>query len=206
MVLYFSVSKFQGGDMRFVKKIAIALILSFVGANGDGLVPTSGFFNQQKVNNSQISGCKPKLFDLNPKNDINTSKCQTTQLKSPFFGQIKKGLDEGSVDLEWFLKNYQNLPKDIAIVDVRDSDERESGFVPDSIHISLYETNTKDFIQKMPKNYVIFCCSSGSRAMEAWQKSRKLGFEKTLYLDAVIECKADKCEFIPNDPLDPTDW
>jgi len=121
-------------------------------------------------------------------------------------GPVKKGLDEGSVDGEWFLKNYKNLPKGVTIVDVRRSDERAAGFVPGSLHISLEENDNKTFLSKLPDTYVIFHCSAGGRALEAQGKAKKGGFTKGVYIDAGVKCQGSDCTFTPNEPLDPSDW
>ena len=129
-----------------------------------------------------------------------------TKLSVPFMGPVKKGLDEGSVDGEWFLKNYKNLPKGVTIVDVRRSDERAAGFVPGSLHISLEENDNKTFLSKLPDTYVIFHCSAGGRALEAQGKAKKGGFTKGVYIDAGVKCQGSDCTITPNEPLDPSDW
>lgn len=131
---------------------------------------------------------------------------EITKLSKPFMGPIKKGLDKGSVDAEWFLQNFKNLPKGVKIIDVRRSDERAIGALPGSLHISLEENDDKSFLTKLPDTYVIFHCAAGGRAMEAQQKAQKAGFTKGVYIDARVKCKSNECEFTPNEPLDPTDW
>ncbi|MBE3022143.1 rhodanese-like domain-containing protein [Campylobacter sp. 7477a] len=129
-----------------------------------------------------------------------------TKLSTPFMGPIKKGLDMGSVDGEWFLANYKKLPAGVTIVDVRRSDERATGFVPGSLHISIEENDEKTFLSKLPDTYVIFHCAAGGRALEAQSKAKKGGFTKGVYIDAAVKCKGSECTFTPNEPLDPSDW
>ncbi|WP_170000019.1 rhodanese-like domain-containing protein [Campylobacter sp. RM9328] len=129
-----------------------------------------------------------------------------TKLSTPFMGPIKKGLDIGSVDGEWFLANYKKLPAGVTIVDVRRSDERATGFVPGSLHISIEENDEKTFLSKLPDTYVIFHCAAGGRALEAQSKAKKGGFTKGVYIDAAVKCKGSECTFTPNEPLDPSDW
>ncbi|MBE2983845.1 rhodanese-like domain-containing protein [Campylobacter sp. RM9344] len=128
------------------------------------------------------------------------------KLSTPFMGPIKKGLDIGSVDGEWFLANYKKLPAGVTIVDVRRSDERATGFVPGSLHISIEENDEKTFLSKLPDTYVIFHCAAGGRALEAQSKAKKGGFTKGVYIDAAVKCKGSECTFTPNEPLDPSDW
>lgn len=128
---------------------------------------------------------------------------------SPFLGLIRKGGDEGSVDGKWFLKNYQHLPKDVIIIDVRGSDERKEGFIKGSKHISLEENKPKEFLSKLPKTgYMIFHCAAGGRSIEAYEllKDEKFKGATAVYLDANIKCKGNDCEIKPNEPLDPVAW
>ena len=105
------------------------------------------------------------------------------------------------------MQNYKNLPKDVKLIDVRKSDERKDGFISDSTNVSVEENEVTTFISKLPeKSYVIFYCSGGSRSLEAWQKAKKAGFDKAVYFDATVKCKANECELKPNETLDPTDW
>lgn len=141
------------------------------------------------------------------KNSVSSvTKNAVVSLSKPFLGPIKKGLGEGTVDPEWFLANYSHPPKDVTIIDVRKSDERANGFLPHAMHISVEENDVKSFAAKLPKTYVIFHCSAGSRALEAWQKAKKAGFTKAVYIDASFKCDGSDCKFTPNEPLDPTDW
>lgn len=145
------------------------------------------------------------------KQDIKIAKQSSKSTKtSPFLGPIKKGGDEGSVDGEWFLKNYQNLPKNVTIIDVRGTDERKVGFIENSIHVSIEENKPKAFISKLPKTgYMIFHCSAGGRSIEAYEliKNEKFsGLDRAVYLDANIKCKGNQCNIEPNEPLDPIIW
>ncbi|MCR4942015.1 MAG: rhodanese-like domain-containing protein [Campylobacter sp.] len=134
------------------------------------------------------------------------SKNEPKAPKNPFLGPIKKGLDEGTVDPQWFLQNYKNLPKDVSIVDVRKSSERGGGYLPFALNVSVEENDVESFAKKLPKGYVIFHCTAGSRALEAYQKAKKAGLKNTVYLDAAAKCVKDECEFTPNEALDPVDW
>ncbi len=128
--------------------------------------------------------------------------------KSRFFGPIQKGGDEGTVDGEWFLKNYKNLPENVQMVDVRGSSERKEGFIKGSIHVSIEENKPKEFISKLPTDgYIIFHCSAGGRSIEAHELTKDENFKgKAVYLDANIKCVGNDCEIKPNEPLDPSDW
>jgi len=129
------------------------------------------------------------------------------ELSKPFMGPVKKGLDVGSADGEWFNEVYKNLPKDVTIVDVRRADEREAGFVPGAVHASIEENSTEVFLAKLPKDgYIIFHCAAGGRAMEAQAKAKEGGFDNAVYLDAGVKCKGNECTFTINEPLDPSDW
>ena len=130
--------------------------------------------------------------------------------KDPFLGPIKKGGDVGSIDGQWFLANYKNLPENVTIVDVRGKSERAEGFIKGSKHVSFEENKPSDFISKLPKEgYIIFHCAAGGRSMEARDlvKAQKFeGANRTVYLDAAIKCSGNECKIEPNEPLDPMPW
>ncbi len=129
------------------------------------------------------------------------------KLTEPFMGPVKKGLDKGSVDGEWFNANYKTFPSEIAIVDVRKTDELKRGKLPNVVHASIEENSTEEFLAKLPKDkYIIFHCGAGGRAMEAQSKAKDAGFDKAVYLDANVKCSGDECQFEINDALDPSDW
>ncbi|MBN2963820.1 rhodanese-like domain-containing protein [Sulfurospirillum sp. T05] len=128
-------------------------------------------------------------------------------LSKPFLGPVKKGLDEGSVDGQWFLEVYKNLPADVTVVDARRSDERAAGAILGTVHVSLEENSTEEFLAKLPKKgYIIFHCAAGGRAMEAQMKAKNAGMTNAVFLDAGIKCAGSDCKITPNDPLDPMDW
>jgi rhodanese-related sulfurtransferase len=128
-------------------------------------------------------------------------------LSKPFMGPVKKGLDAGSVDGQWFLEMYKNLPAGITVVDARKASERAVGAIPGTLHVSLEENTTEEFLAKLPKDgYIIFHCAAGGRAMEAQMKAKNAGMTNAVFLDAGIKCQGSNCTITPNDPLDPTDW
>jgi len=128
-------------------------------------------------------------------------------LSKPFMGPVKKGLDAGSVDGQWFLEVHKNLPAGVTIVDARRSDERAAGALPGSLHVSLEENTTEQFLAKLPKEgYIIFHCAAGGRAMEAQMKAKNAGMNNAVFLDAGIKCAGSECKITPNEALDPTDW
>ena len=85
-----------------------------------------------------------------------TNKNALTALSKPFLGPIKKGLDEGTIDPQWFLENYKNLPKDVVIIDVRKKSEHEKGAVPNSQNISFEENSAKDFLKNFQKTATLY--------------------------------------------------
>lgn len=135
---------------------------------------------------------------------------QTNKINNGFYGPIKKGQDVGTVDGDWFIKNYKKLPKTVAIVDVRKKAERKSGFIKGSKHVSVEENKIDSFIKKLPKNkYIVFYCGAGARSMEARDALIEKKFKnahKIFYLDASVKCKKRNCTITPNEPLDPVKW
>jgi len=95
----------------------------------------------------------------------------------------------------------------VTIVDARRSDERAAGALPGSLHVSLEENTTEQFLAKLPKEgYIIFHCAAGGRAMEAQMKAKNAGMNNAVFLDAGIKCAGSECKITPNEALDPTDW
>ncbi len=158
------------------------------------------------TNVSNYSAGMPGWKKLHP--TTSKSSIKPKAKKARFFGPIKKGQDEGSVDGEWFLKNYTHLPKNVTLVDVRGSSERKAGFIKGSKHVSLEENKEKAFISKLPKKgYIIFHCAAGGRSMEALERVNDSKLKgRAVYLDANIKCKGNDCKIEPNEALDPTDW
>ena len=146
---------------------------------------------------------KAKLKTTKAVCDTNATKPKTG-LTNPTFGSLRKGLDVGSVDGEWFKENYATL-KDVKIIDVRTKDEVQKGMLKGATNISIEENSAEDFVKALPDDYIAFYCGSGARAMEAYQKASKAG-KKALYLDAAVKCENDACTIAPNEPLEPSDW
>jgi rhodanese-related sulfurtransferase len=116
---------------------------------------------------------------------------------------IKPGVDEGTVDGEWFKENMTNLPN-VQIVDVRSAGEHATGALPGAINIEAGAMSAADFVAKLPADkVVIFHCASGGRAMEAQAKAIEGGADasKVYYFDANINCASGKCEIEVNEPL-----
>jgi hydroxyacylglutathione hydrolase len=127
--------------------------------------------------------------------------------KDVFVDGVKAGLDEGTVDGEWYkaLILGGKVPANIAIIDVRNSEEYASGHMKGAINIQAGKISAAEFAAKLPKGKVsIFYCGSGARAMEAYVKLKdaKLDVSKVMYFDANIKCDAkNKCEIKVNEPL-----
>lgn len=153
---------------------------------------TDGYKTWQKIKNKELN------------------KIPSKKIFEPYIGGIKKGKDVGTVDSEWFLKNYKKLPPNTTLIDVRERSERLKGFINGSKQISVGENLPKDFIAKLPKDrYIIFYCERGNRSYDAYQAIQDSGLSwahKVLYLDAIVKCKKSKCTIKPNEPTNPTIW
>jgi len=117
---------------------------------------------------------------------------------------VMLGVDEGTVDGEWFKAQLDNLPANIQIVDVRTPEEFKTGALPRAINIEAGELKAKEFVSMLPKDKtIVFNCSAGARSMEAWDKAKDGGADmsKIYYFDANIECEGGKCKIEVNGPL-----
>ncbi|RLA76247.1 MAG: sulfurtransferase [Epsilonproteobacteria bacterium] len=116
---------------------------------------------------------------------------------------IKLGEDEGTVDGEWFKANMNNLPN-VTIVDVRGPSDFKVGHLPGAINIEAEKFKAKELHAKLPKGKaIVFSCSSGGRALEAWMKldDAKFDVTKIFIFDANLDCKGTTCKIEVNEPL-----
>lgn len=123
-----------------------------------------------------------------------------------FLDGVKLGLDEGTVDGEWYKAAILSgkLPSNVAVVDVRTPSEFKSGHLPGAINVEAGELKADAFLAKLPAGKVIvFSCATGGRAMEAWMKLNKSKLAgKALFFDANLKCGAEgKCDLKVNEPL-----
>lgn len=122
-----------------------------------------------------------------------------------FLDGVKLGLDEGTVDGEWYKTAILSgkLPANVAVVDVRTPAEYKSGHLPGAINIEPGDLKADAFLAKLPQGkIVVFSCATGGRAMEAWMKLNKAKLAgKALFFDANLKCGADKCDIKVNEPL-----
>jgi hydroxyacylglutathione hydrolase len=127
--------------------------------------------------------------------------------KDVFVDGVKAGVDEGTVDGEWYkaLILGGKVPANIAIIDVRNAEEYAAGHIKGAINVQAGKISAAEIAAKLPKGKVsIFYCGSGARAMEAYVKLKdaKLDVSKVMYFDANIKCDAkNKCEIKVNEPL-----
>ena len=131
----------------------------------------------------------------------------TNGKKDAFVEGIKLGEDEGTVDGEWYkaLIMSDQIPANVAIVDVRTAGEFEMGHIKGAINIEAGKLKVTEFAAKFPKGKVVILnCSAGSRSMEAFLKLKdaKVDVSKIFYFDATIKCdQSGNCEIKVNEPL-----
>ena len=120
---------------------------------------------------------------------------------------LKKGEDTGTVDGEWFVKNYKSFPKTVHLVNVMSPEEFEVGHISGSININAETIKPKELLDALPKTgEIVFYCGTGVRATEAWsilaEEIKYKDVYRVFYLDANIECnKNNACSIEPNEPL-----
>jgi rhodanese-related sulfurtransferase len=118
---------------------------------------------------------------------------------------LKLGSDEGSVDGEWLKKLIlDKVPAYIQIVDVTPANEFNTGHIKGAINIEAGKFSANELFEKLPKNKtIVFNCTTGGRAIEAWSKLKDAKFDMSeiYYLDANISCKDNNCKIDVNEPL-----
>ncbi len=140
----------------------------------------------------------------------NAKKAVSTTVASPktvFVDGVKVGVDEGTIDGEWFntLIQSDKVPANISLIDVRSGVDFAAGHMKGSINIPAGNLSAADLAAKLAKDkVVIFVCGSGARAMEAYIKLKdgKQDVSKVMYFDANISCSKDNtCTIEVNEPL-----
>ena len=121
-------------------------------------------------------------------------------------GVIEQGYDKGTVDGEWFVKNYKKFPKSVTLVDVRAPEDFKKGTITGAINIQAEKMKPVAFAKAIPQSGdVIFFCGTGTRAMEAvdfLKEAKSSRVDNAFYLDANIDCdKSNNCKIKPNSPL-----
>ncbi|MEJ2154881.1 MAG: rhodanese-like domain-containing protein [Desulfobacteraceae bacterium] len=106
--------------------------------------------------------------------------------------QVKKGEEEGSIDIDTFKKIMAENPTDILLIDVRDKDEFQTGSLRTAINIPVDELEGK--IKSLPTDRpVIFICGTGARSGESFYMVQDLrpGMKNVYYLDAEMTVYED---------------
>jgi rhodanese-related sulfurtransferase len=121
-------------------------------------------------------------------------------------GNIEQGYDKGTVDGDWFVKNYKNFPKSVTLVDVRAPEDFKKGTIAGAMNIQAEKMKPAEFAKVIPaEGDVVFFCGTGTRAMEAvdfLKEAKSDRLDNAFYLDANIECdKSNNCNIKPNSPL-----
>jgi rhodanese-related sulfurtransferase len=128
-----------------------------------------------------------------------------TKPKMSKSGNLMLGADTGTVDGEWFIENYKNLPKSVTLVDVRSSTDFKTGTIPGAINIYVGDKKGPQFTQAIPKDgEVIMFCGTGTRAIEGrgYFEELKIDTDRVFYLDANIDCnKNNECKMEANEPI-----
>ena len=119
---------------------------------------------------------------------------------------VKIGLDEGTVDGDWFklLIISNKIPSYIKIVDVTSIEEFAIGHLKGAINIQADKLSAKELYSKLPKDKtIIFNCTAGGRSLESWMKlnDASLDVNEIFYFDANIDCKNNNCKIEVNEPL-----
>lgn len=121
-------------------------------------------------------------------------------------GKMKPGMDEGSVDGKWFVANFKQLQKDIKVIDVRTQKEFATGHLKGARNIPLEGATARKYAMAVtPGAEIVFVCSNGFRAMQAWMMLKESGFpymNRVWYFDAQIQCtKSKPCSVVLNEPI-----
>lgn len=109
-------------------------------------------------------------------------------IKDIYCAEAKKIIDEKGDD------------ENFTVIDVRSSNEYESGHIKNAISVDIYDPDFANKINEHDKggDYLIYC-RSGRRSEVAKGIMKELGFENIYHLNGGIEEWKDKYEIITND-------
>lgn len=99
---------------------------------------------------------------------------------------IEAGKEKGSISTTSFERILKENPSQIVVVDVRDEKDVKKGTFPGALNIPMNELEKK--LSSLPKDKpVVFACSTGARAGEAYDTAKMLaGDIKAFFLDADV--------------------
>jgi rhodanese-related sulfurtransferase len=106
--------------------------------------------------------------------------------------QIKKGKEEGSIDIATFKKIVDKNPDSVMLIDVRDTEEFAAGSFKTAVNIPTDELEKK--VNTLPSDKpIVFVCSTGARSGEAFYMLQDLRPElkEVYYLEAEITFNND---------------
>ena len=100
---------------------------------------------------------------------------------------IKRGQEEGSIDIATFEKIITEKPDSIVLIDSRDADEFKIGSIKTAVNIPVdrLEQELKTIVADKP---IIFICSTGARSGESYYMVQDLrpSLKEVYYLDAKV--------------------
>ncbi len=106
--------------------------------------------------------------------------------------EVKKGKDEGTIDIASFERIMKENPASLMIVDVRDPDEVARGAIRPSVNIPVDKLENQ--ISKLSSDKTtVFVCSTGARSGEAYYmtKDKRPELKNVYYIDAEIKYGSD---------------
>lgn len=106
--------------------------------------------------------------------------------------EVKKGVEEGSIDIAEFKKIIEKTPESIYLIDVRDADEFAMGHFETAINVPVdqLEKEVKTLASDKP---IVFVCSTGARSGESYYMLQDLRPElkEVYYLEAGCTYRKD---------------
>jgi rhodanese-related sulfurtransferase len=105
---------------------------------------------------------------------------------------IKKGKEEGSIDIATFNTIATERPESVYLIDVRDPDEFARGSIEGSINIPVDKLEKQVKTLKSDKP-IVFICSTGARSGESYYMLQDLrkDLKEVYYLESGLTIKKD---------------
>lgn len=78
---------------------------------------------------------------------------------------------------------WDSLPRDVIILDVRTPDEYRQSHIPKARNLNLYDSRFFERVNKLKKNkHILVYCRTGIRSMVAARKMDKIGYKNVYNL------------------------
>ena len=145
----------------------------------------------------------PQMGLLRKDANVKKGPYKPTKPASIANAKIYLGKEDTMIDQFWFASVVtKELPKNIQLIDIRKKEQFDEGHLEGAINVRWdAEKQTIDTSKLAKDKLNVLYCNTGMQSLEATQVIRQMGVKNVLYFDAVVNCKATKCEVTANEDI-----